>query len=135
MALSIPSVPNPFDPNNPFTNVYGWNAGVYLDISQDSGRIVLNVNTSPDNWEAQPITQFSMVPGEVAVPAIPGDPTQDPPIPDTPAVTIATLDELMNETTTIGDTGLTFAQCYATIGARLYQEWLKYPALSQRGGP
>lgn len=120
MALNIPSYPNPFDPATPLVNSYAWISFLALDLFAENGRFQLNVNPTAASWQASPLSTISLTTGQVVVPA-------NPPV---AAISILTLAELLAETTTIGTTGLTFAQAYAAIGQRLYAESLKLPLLS-----
>jgi hypothetical protein len=47
-----------------------------------------------DNEEAQKVADFAVQPGELLVPASPGDPNATPPVPPTPALYFPTVEQL-----------------------------------------
>jgi len=115
MALRLTNVPNPYDRANPFETAYAWIAGVYLDISQNSGTAVFNVNPNEDSAKSPPLFQVTIRLGEVLVPA---DPTADPPVEE---IRFPTLEQLM------GNAGSSFSTAFNLIGADLYENALNHP--------
>ena len=107
MALSVPSYPNPYDPSTPIANAYALIAGLYLDMSNSTGRVVLNINPSETAWAAAPLAQAAVSLGETLVP---GDPAVSPPV---APVVFPTLAEMMADTE--------FAAAFNTIGSKIYQ--------------
>lgn len=94
MALTIPSFLNPFDPSAPLFGAYAWISGVYLDLSNGSGRVVVNVHPSAQAAaSAPPIAQVAVTLGEVLVPAVPAEGET----PEVPAVAFPGLAELMGD--------------------------------------
>jgi hypothetical protein len=127
MALTIPSYPIRFDPANPISNAYAWLAGVYLDLSSNSGRVVLNVHPNAASWQSPPVDQVAVALGQV----FGGPGATSGPDPGLPAVRFPTLGELMADPGPVGDTGISFAQAYAVIGLKLYAELAaRVPALA-----
>jgi hypothetical protein len=116
MALDIPTYPNPFDPNTPLTNVYAWMSGIGMDMSNNTGRLTLNIHPNEAAWVGTPIGQISIALGETLVPA---NPTAEPPVEE---VKFPTFTELM----AIPE----FATAYTTIGGILYQNCLPHPMLA-----
>ncbi len=116
MALIIPSFPNKFNPDHPFSNAYAWMAGIALDISQGAGRLTLNINPNANAWASPPIDQIGITLGEVLVQA---NPSADPPVAE---VKFPTLTELMaNEE---------FAAAYNKIGLILYEAAMAHSKLT-----
>lgn len=115
MALNIPTFPNPFDPSNPLQNAYGWNSFVSLDLFSGTGRVVVNINPTPEAWQNQPICQRSIALGEKVADATYDDAGNQL----TPEVRIKTLAEMMANPT--------FAQAFNVIGSELYSEVQNHP--------
>ena len=122
MALNVPEFPDPRDPANPLKNAYAWLAWWALDLSNDTGRLVLNIHPNEAAWTAAPVAQLGISLGQVLVPAKPGDPTADPPVPATPEVRFPTLEALMADPE--------FVAAYNTVGAKLYAASLNHPKLA-----
>lgn len=105
MALNIPTYPNPFNRSTPLENAYGWIAGINLDISRNTGALVVNIHPEESAWTSDPISQITVSMGQ------PLDSGHFP-----------NLDELF------GDQD--FLSAYNTIGGKLYMYLLDLPAFS-----
>lgn len=110
MALNIPSIENPFDPNNPLTDAYAWIVNISLDIYSNNGRVILNINPNEEAWSAPAMRQVSIELGQITKPINENNDTE---------VRVKTLSELMADPE--------FAQAYSVLGAKLYAEVLKHP--------
>ncbi len=116
MALTVPTWRNPFDISNPFENVYARIAGVGLDASVGSGRVVFNIHPNAAALGSVPLDQLGISLGEQLVAA---DPLADPPV---EAVNFQTLGQFMADTE--------FAAAYAVIAAKLYAAALNHPRMA-----
>lgn len=97
MALSIPSIVNPYDSANPIAPAYAWLSSLGLDLAHGAGQLVLSVHPREDAWMSQPIARIPVTLGQ-----------------DFP-----TLPELMADPE--------FAAAYAVIGGKLYAALLDHP--------
>lgn len=115
MAIEIPTFPNPFDANNPLTNLYAWMSFIAFDVSSSSGRLVLNIHPNEAAWSNLPLEQIDIALGQLLQP---GDPDAEPPVAPIHFPTIAELMAIPE-----------FAEAYLTIGAILYQKSLDHAKL------
>lgn len=116
MAINISEYTNPFDPNTPLTNVYGWLSFIALDIASGSGRMTINLHPNEAAWQGQPLDQINIDLGQLLKPA---DPAANPP---TEAIFAYKLEELM----AIPE----FAAAYNAIGQILYQMALNHQKIA-----
>lgn len=103
MALTIPSYPDPRDPDHPLTNAYAWIAALQLDLRGGGGAVVLSIHPRESAWRGQPAGVLRVGLGEHL----------------TPGGRFPTLDELMADPE--------FAGAYAVIGRKLYEQSTKHP--------
>lgn len=95
MALNIPIYPNHFHQSVPLENAYGWIAGISLDISNNTGSLVLNIHPEESAWASIPVAQLSVYLGQ------PGSSGNFP-----------TLTDLFNDSE--------FLNAYNIIGGKMY---------------
>lgn len=105
MALNIPIYINPFNESAPLENAYGWIAGIALDVSRDTGALVINIHPEESAWTSKPIEQITVSMGQ---------PLNSGHFPS--------LSEFFSDQE--------FLTAYNIIGGKLYQYLLSLPALS-----
>ena len=123
MALNVPALPNPHDPDQVLHNVYAWIAGLSFsnDTPQGRGRLLIRLHSSAAALAkgAEPVGEFAFGFGDLLDA---GDPRAQPPRPE---VRFPTLAEFM-----ASPEFPEFAPAFHGLATALYRAARRHPAFA-----